>query len=770
MKQHRISFTNIAMAFLAVVALAGVTSCLPDDLNYQIQTGEHRTITIGTDYETPATKAEINDELKFSWTAGDKIAVWAGDGERGRYYPSNAYVKDNMYEVELTGTRDNYAVYPASIALDDFATTSSLKVKLPSEYDITRVSSETFSPLPMIAKNEENRGLSFKHLGGLLRISIGFVPEGTSYLSVNLGKTICGVFPVHSATYIVAGESEDSDATTVKFVLPSGSQTALLNLPVPTGTYERITVTAYDADNRLLDSETQDLSWTCSRAHGKKFSSDNLGWVYVFDNLDAGSVTYTGGSVSLSTSFRSYRSRASVTEPIPFTIQYSENRAGWSETASDWLIDAPTASDGSIRGEALKLKVAAQYNSGTDLHAVTLRNATAKEDFDLSTINVATGATLERSTTANCYVVSAPGTYKFPIVYGNGLQGGVDNSTAYSRMVDHLDAIITTPYIGKQNSGKMSAEVLWTDAIDLVTNVAINDDGDYITFTVPQDRICQGNALIAVLINGVIAWSWHIWVTDEVLSGTKSAANPAYSFMPVCIGWCEGKTEFYASRSCQVKAVQSVSGLETRSVSIDQSEKTMTTGGNCPYYQWGRKDPLQSPTGLSGENTGFKVYYFSKQDYETQSSGPTGSIGTSIQHPYIVYGRSGGQDWCNDRGVSIDRWRSIKTIYDPSPVGFIMPPADAFSGITTYDDNTVWTTTVTPAGLTYGNSLFFPAMGMLGNHGNYSVGLSGNLWTINRPADYLYNAYVFVFNYTHVSGTEGSSNNSHGYSVIPVVE
>ena len=60
--------------------------------------------------------------------------------------------------------------------------------------------------------------------------------------------------------------------------------------------------------------------------------------------------------------------------------------------------------------------------------------------------------------TANCYVVSAPGTYIFPIVYGNAIKNGAVNTDAYRKnqsdatnliweFKNHLGNAITSPRI-----------------------------------------------------------------------------------------------------------------------------------------------------------------------------------------------------------------------------------------------------------------------------------------------------------------------------------
>jgi len=62
-----------------------------------------------------------------------------------------------------------------------------------------------------------------------------------------------------------------------------------------------------------------------------------------------------------------------------------------------------------------------------------------------------------------------------------------------------------------------SAELLWQDVTSLISKVSV--DGDYLCFSVGTFN--PGNALIAVKDgNGNILWSWHIWATEDDLSGT----------------------------------------------------------------------------------------------------------------------------------------------------------------------------------------------------------------------------------------------------------
>ena len=302
-----------------------------------------------------------------------------------------------------------------------------------------------------------------------------------------------------------------------------------------------------------------------------------------------------------------------------------------------------------------------------------------------------------------------------------------------------------SPYIATQQSGKaMSAVLVWEDVQGLVTvDPVISGSGEnaYITFSVPEATITQGNALIAVLVDDdndgtpeTIAWSWHVWVTEEDLTAVKVGSNSNY-LAPVNVGWCDG--EIYEPRSCQVRVTQVESGL-TRTATLTQTEGL--TGGNNPYYQWGRKDPLQASNG--NRNT-FKTYYPSESAYAPAIVLGQVSIGAAIRSPYTIYTRSSHYyDWCsttyhnhwsstiNGTGTGQNANAKTKTVYDPSPVGFRVPALDAWSGFKS--SNFTWGTVNGDNGRTYTQSgLFFPASGFRSNSrgGMDNVGSYGYFWS-----------------------------------------
>ena len=539
-------------------------------------------------------------------------------------------------------------------------------------------------------------------------------------------------------------------------------------------------------------------------------------WEYTLGNLQAVTVGYTGGNGSLASSFVSYKSNdgGATKTAVPFTLEYStDGGTTWTTTPPSWLtLNSGINYGGSASGQALGVTVAQQVNSAPDPHHDALvAKGSYSTAFDLSTRNVATGATVSR-TTANCYVVDRPGNYKFPLVYGNGVKNGSVNESAFrakagvdatdyrpdngatnylGRFKDHLDNNITSPYIATQQSGKaMGAVLVWEDVQGLVTvDPVISGSGEnaYITFSVPEATITQGNALIAVLVDDdndgtpeTVAWSWHVWVTEEDLTAVKEGSNSNY-FAPVNIGWCEGKTETYAARTCQVRATQAGSGL-ARTATLAQTAGSVVTGGNSPYYQWGRKDPLQASNGKGNTypNT-FKTYYPSSSAYAPAVANGPVSIGAAIRSPYTFYRKEvSPYDWCSTTyhnhwsstiagtGLRQNANAKAKTVYDPSPVGFRVPSPDAWNGFNT--SNFTWGTVNGDKGRTYVPSgLFFPASGYRygGSGGVDDVGSDGFHWS---SSPYTASDGYYLRFYSGRVDPSDSNSRVHGFPVRCVKE
>ena len=118
---------------------------------------------------------------------------------------------------------------------------------------------------------------------------------------------------------------------------------------------------------------------------------------------------------------------------------YTPNKPAWMTALSKESGNGGTAADQGTATlkKAELIDLLKQRNDG-------LKNATAlgssSAPYDLST----KGGSVANRSTANCYVISAPGHYLIPLVYGNAIENGATNSNAY---ISHATAGNSTSYI-----------------------------------------------------------------------------------------------------------------------------------------------------------------------------------------------------------------------------------------------------------------------------------------------------------------------------------
>ena len=596
------------------------------------------------------TRVSFDATGKFAWDEGDKIAVYVGNA----FEEVEVEAATGAFRIVSAGDRSFYAVYPASVAP---ATNASLTVTLPATYDISSVTDADYSPVPMVAENLQGQDeLYFLHVGGLVRIICKDLPDAVTTAVVSFDKDVTGTYTVNTAnpsnpTITTAGNATNN---TVTFTV-GGKKDFVLNVPVPCGTYTNVSLALDGATAKKLN----ETDLTFARHHGKTLMIGELEFTYKLDGLHDVIAEYVGGTKELSQAFASYKTDGIDKVGVPFTFEFSQTGEDgtWSETgAPDWLRVADGVDyTGSTAGEPLHLVITAQENTAVDHHGNELKSRVGRHpaNFDLSTYNVATGATVAK-TTANCYVVDAPGTYRFPVVYGNALKDGAPNEDAWharegeggeyrtenwtderytfnetaepfsnaygllAYMVDHRDNPITSPYIATQltNDGytniSYTADFVWTDVNPntygrLIDNVRLDGEGEnmYIAFEVPAENIQQGNAVIALkatytVTNGEttetitdVVWSWHIWVTDADLTAIEGPNG--YSFAPQNIGWRDTREiARYNERTWYVRVKQTEdNGITSDPLLVisNAGDITIESGGRSMVYVGGRKDP-----------------------------------------------------------------------------------------------------------------------------------------------------------------------------------
>lgn len=428
----------------------------------------------------------------------------------------------------------------------------------------------------------------------------------------------------------------------------------------------------------------------------------------------------------------------------------------------------------------------------------------SKFDFETDTKNA------HAMTTANCYIIRHAGTYKIPLVYGNAVQGGSVNSDAYapvmaaegsnflSPFLNHREVGITSAFIeNNSDCTAASAAIVWQDMATVIKGLSIvgskagtYDTGNvrYLQFTVDNANVCQNNAIIAVRdASDNIMWSWHIWTTNDptLLSGPIAVTNytdKKYDFFPLYnLGWID-KGCYPAKDDVKIVLAQQKLGKEME-ITVKQSSVLGEASNGC-YYQFGRKDPMPPTKDVIG--------------FTINSTLTTASLSAAITNPNIFYKVSSG-DWCSTTYYNLWTGKKsttgtidqdadmIKTIYDPSPVGYKMPASNAFTGFTTTGGNTSNKTQFNVANPdTYNNdkgwyfvksseqtestpTIFFPAAGYRDyNDGSVNnVGSDGSYWSaVPRSAN---NGYYLGFSPSGVNPVN-DYNRALGFSVRPVQE
>ena len=215
-------------------------------------------------------------------------------------------------------------------------------------------------------------------------------------------------------------------------------------------------------------------------------------------------------------------------------------------------------------------------------------------------------------------------------------------------------------------------------------------------------------------------WTWHIWMTDEVYrnegssdensydayfvngSKTKNAAGkyvkddhiatlqdygtPAttYQILPVNLGWVPDNDNFglYQPRSVWIKLKQTDTE-NTTVVKITQHARQELYTGTGTVYQWGRPTAFPAVRNLAGSVR--TIYDISNKDITSKFVlAQSTNGGDAIANPYgVLQWETNANSWFNvnssDYATANAMWNTTtKTVYDPCPPGFRVPPANVF--------------------------------------------------------------------------------------------
>ena len=557
--------------------------------------------------------------------------------------------------------------------------------------------------------------------------------------------------------------------------------------------------------------------WKAGTTRTLKLSETNSTWNYVLTPTDPNRAAYFDETTSQPYGVTSYRQAADGTKQAVAwkVVGYDADGDGTFSMAEKpaWLTSlSKTEGDGGTAADqgTATLKKAdlidffKQRNDGLK-HATVLGSSSAPYDLSLHDHN---GNTTLRNT-ANSYLISAPGHYRIPLVYGNAIENGVTNDKSYishaptgnSKVLynfkDHAGHNIDNPWIEKTNGGANAsvdgAEVVWADAANLVSSLSIAHDGGdtFLDFEVKESDIQSGNAVVAVKKGSTIVWSWHLWFAPKDALDKIPVTNHqgvVYNFTKETLGWKPTQwtgTTYTSARTVKVKVEQTVANNGTKAytvINIIQNPGGVKKGATT-LYQFGRKDAFP----------GVASSALATNSHFTENAGDNMSIMNGILNPgkFYTYGSNWSSNYSYYNLWSADNTTTgfndnfvVKTVYDPCPAGFKMPASNAFTGFTTtgqdggatnVDGTRDWQTYQSNFGHNFWTNssktaaINFPASGYLhySNGSLNGVGDSGCYWS--AVPKYSSDGCYLFFNLSYVK-TLNENYRTYGFAARPVSE
>ena len=624
-----------------------------------------------------------------------------------------------------------------------------------------------------VVGNSSSVALDFNHALTAVKFAIGTIPGFTKITKI----VISGV--KNSGTLSLYGDNwnlnDDTTSYTIEKVInlstsgdiTGSSNDLMLLMPqiLPSGAKLEVTMTN-DIGTKTFSTDLTG-EWKKGYTVTYQLSVDRVAGDFHFEvTPSTTSIPKEGGDIELKVKSY-YQITGGAQVPIP-----------WSGTYNIGSNQYTLSGDGSVNDDIRKISVPANTN-GTSSHSEVLKATKYSNENNPHDLSMFDG----KQSTANCYVVQGCGWFKLPLVYGNGIRNGevakkgddaASNEFGYdqsSSFMNHegypIYKLENAPYIYDNGYPIDGAVLVWESKSGLITSLSILD-GKYLKFYVKPAMVDQANAVIAVKSGETIVWSWHLWFTAS--SWTATYTYGSINFMTMPLGFIDSSGSVTATpRTLPFTFTQDISSGKTTTVLVSQNADA-STGGTCTFYQWGRKDPFPGATadGQATENMSLQTYYSSIKNPGNFFNGTTSSL-----YFYDWFDRNLLDLWnVGNTSIANNTDTSKKTIYDPSPVGFKVPPPAAFSAIglsTAY-----WNSTSGNEGISVpATGDFWRAFGCrLWDSGSSSgVGTSGRYWSCgpyeigtNRVGWHLYflssGAYPQSYDYAR----------AYGSSVRPVSE
>ena len=676
----------LAVALSAVALVA----CNNEDV-LEVNQGRGISFQVATEASTRATATTTNTISEFNvWgftdaneTLMNDVKV-TGSNESGWSYGATIFWPN-------AGTVDFYAVSPKECG-GAVSVTSSAKTIT----DFT-VNADVTKQVDLLAywktdvpgaKSTTAYNLEFNHLCTAVKFKVGKNLE-SAIRTISIKNVYgSGTYSADTGEWEQTGEADQTYTFNANrgivdeegYELNTGERIFMM-IPQTLNSEAALEVTFYNGST--LTGSLADKEWKKGYTVVYTISASEIIYDYILTGPTEGFTFNHFGGKQEAFSITSYKQKegdeSATKVPVAWTADFVEKKSDgtYEKIDCDWVTDFNNSSDNTannVRSFSVSAQVETNLGNIEDKELQSITDYA--NDKDLSLVN----GTMN---TANCYIVNGPGTYKFPLVYGNAIKNSQTNENAYTcesvsglgsydkflkTFVNHLDLAITSPFIEENEDAENTkleakgAKVVWYQGMENMITVDDNNaltsekitvdskeqTGKYLHFTVAGGQnIKQGNAIIAVTdAEGTTMWSWHIWVTPYKLEEEKITlsdyAGNSTVMMPHNIGYVTNDKIKYEGREVYLRITQSESPKDGEAqvlyIPIKQEGYERQNVGSNTLYQHGRKDPMPGPTKIyvTGENWIDKLETIVFGDYKEEKSGAA-SLGDAMQNPGTLY-------------------------------------------------------------------------------------------------------------------------------------
>ena len=465
----------------------------------------------------------------------------------------------------------------------------------------------TFSPIVDFSANPTNTN----------------VGSNIQFTNLSLGTPLSVLWNFEDGTNILTSSQNNPNVA----FSTAGSHYAELSADYGSGLLSSLKINNYIQTIQLQAPVVSVIQPSCTVTTGTiAVTSPSTGVTYSFDNGNTYQISNTiSGLVSGNYLVKVKNAQGAISNAVSTII----NPAFPTEILLSTTQSSCTSNTGSITITSPSSGVEYSFDGGVTYQSSNVKNNLAAGVYQIAVKN--SECVLTKTVVlcdADCKdFTKAPNSYIFdPTQNNNGLY--IPIKKAYSMWRDQNGLLNDATVL----NATPTAEVYWQDVSGLIRStdysLPLVGEGECARIKVEIDKSKgKGNAVVALIINNKIIWSWHVWVTDDPTGGVTYGNiqdNNTVAGLQNASYVENGVTKTFTPKWMD----RNLGATNKNFIGYDWDK----SGGL--NYQWGRKDPIPSL-----EYKDASMYEISgtvgvkKHLYDYTEDGTTNRIVT-IQRPY----------------------------------------------------------------------------------------------------------------------------------------